>query len=56
MAISKLSAALSVLAVIDSAEAKVRPHVLFGDNQNQEWDTEPVITKTHEKKVRAPKV
>jgi hypothetical protein len=46
MAISKLSAALSVLAVIDSAEAKKRPHVLFGD-ENQEWDNEPVVTKSH---------
>lgn len=49
MAISKLTAALSVLAVID---AKKRPEVLFGD-EVQEWDDEePLVKKAHEKKVR----
>jgi hypothetical protein len=55
MAISKFSAALTVLAVINSADAKKRPYVLMGD-QNQEWDTEPVVTKSHQKKVRSPVV
>jgi hypothetical protein len=54
MAISKLSAAFSILAVFSSAEAKKRPYVLYGDSE--EVAEEPQVPKTHEKKVRAPSV
>ena len=55
MAISKL-AAVSAVAVLSFTEAKIRPQVLFGD-QYQEWeDEEPIVSKSHAKKVRSPTV
>ena len=51
MSVSKLAAAsIAVLALV---EAKKRPHVLIGSDEEV---AEPQMEKTHEKKVRKPLV